>query len=107
MSAVRYLGVASTLALASGCIGTVDSLHYVSGEAPSAANCEVSISEAGGARQLKSEKVRGAFRVSYIASGPFPPRVDVAAYCDGTKVKEAKGVSPRNVGDTDFGKLAP
>jgi hypothetical protein len=51
--------------------------------------------------------VTGSFSVSYVASGPFPSKVDVAAYCNGAKVKELKGISPRSTGDTNLGKLAP
>ena len=105
MTAEQYLGLAALLILAPGC-GTMDSLHYVTGEAPRAANCEVLITEVDDAYE-KKEQVSGSFKVSYIASGPFPSRVDVAAYCDGMKVKELKGISPRRVGDTDLGKLAP
>ena len=107
MSAVRYLSVACVLALASGCIGTMDSLHAVKGEAPSAGNCEIAATEAGGARLVEKRKVSGVFSVSYTAGGPFPPKVDVAAYCNGAKVRELKGISPRSEGDTDLGKLAP
>ena len=107
MGAPRIPGVVAMLALASGCAGTVDSLHAVRGEAPLGGNCEVTVTEPDSARVSRKEKVSGAFSVSYTASGPFPPKVDVTAYCDGIKVKELKGISPRNVGDTDLGKLAP
>ena len=107
MDAPRIASVALILAVASGCIGTMDSLHAVKGEAPAGSNCEVTVTEPDSARVSRQEKVSGTFSVSYIASGPFPPKVDVAAYCDGVKVKEMKGISPRNVGDTDLGKLAP
>ena len=85
----------------------MDSLHTVNGEAPPASNCEVTVTEADVARVNRKQKVAGAFSVTYMASGPFPPKVDVTAYCDGVKVKEVKGISPRNVGDTNLGKLAP
>jgi hypothetical protein len=107
MSGVRYLSVAAVLASASSCIGTMDSLHAVKGEAPSAGNCEITVTEADGSRVVEKEKVSGVFSVSYMASGPFPPKVDVAASCNGVKVRELKGISPRNAGDTDLGKLAP
>ena len=84
----------------------MDSLHAVRGEAPAGANCEITVTERDSAR-VRKEKVSGAFSVSYTSSGPFPPQVDVTAYCDGVKVKEMKGISPRNAGDTDLGKLAP
>ena len=107
MDAPRIPGVLVILALASGCVGTMDSLHAVTGEAPAARKCEVTVTEPNTARVSAREKVSGAFSVSYMASGPFPPKVDVTAYCDGVKVKEMKGISPRSMGDTDLGKLAP
>ena len=107
MSAPRYLSVVLILPLMYGCIGTIDSLHAVRGEAPSAGNCEVTVAENDGARLVEREKVSGAFSVRYMASGPFPAKVDVAAYCNGIKVKELKGISPRTAGDIDLGKLAP
>ena len=85
----------------------MDSLHAVTGEAPDGSNCEVTVTEPDSARVSRKAKVSGAFSVSYMASGPFPSKVDVTAYCDGVKVKEMKGISPRNAGDTDLGKLAP
>jgi hypothetical protein len=106
MTAVRCLGLAALLMLASGCM-PVDSLHYVTGEAPQSSNCEILVSEIDDSYEKTREKVSGPFRLSYVASGPFPSRVNVAAYCDGTKVKELKGISPRRVGNTDLGKLAP
>jgi hypothetical protein len=107
MNAARILSIVAVLGLASGCIGTMDSLHAVKGEAPVARDCEVTVAEADSGRVSAREKVSGAFSVSYMASGPFPPKVDVAAYCNGAKVKEMKGISPRHVGDTNLGKLAP
>jgi hypothetical protein len=107
MTAARYLTSIGFLALASACVGTIDSLHYVQGEAPSSAGCEVLVSEAGSSHEKAREKVSGSFRVGYTAGGPFPSDVDIAAYCDGVKVKELKGVSPRQVGNTNLGKLAP
>jgi hypothetical protein len=55
---------------------------------------------------MEKEKVQGQFSVRYIASGPFPPKVDIAAYCNGLKVKELKAVSAR-ANEIDLGKLAP
>ena len=107
MNAPRISSVVAILVLASGCIGTMDSLHAVRGEAPAGSNCEVTVTQPNNAGVTTKEKVSGPFSVSYMASGPFPPKVDVTAYCDGVKVKEMKGISPRNVGDTDLGKLAP
>ena len=85
----------------------MDSLHTVKGEAPSARDCEVTVAETDSGRVSAREKVQGVFSVSYMASGPFPSKVDVAAYCNGTKVKELKGISPRAVGEANLGKLAP
>src|SRR5882762_574941 len=106
MTAERYLGLVALMILAPGC-GTMDSLHYVTGEAPRSAHCEILVSEVGDSYEKAKEKVSGSFKVGYIASGPFPSRVNVAAFCDGAKVKELKGISPRRVGNTDLGKLAP
>jgi hypothetical protein len=33
--------------------------------------------------------------------------MDIAAYCDGTKVKELKAVAPRQAEEVDLGTLAP
>ena len=94
------------MVLIPGC-GTMDSLHYVKGQAPSSSNCEVVVSESGGTHVKAKDNVSGSFAVSYTAGGPFPSKVDVAAYCNGVKVKELKGISPRSAGDTDLGRLAP
>ena len=94
-------------ALTSGCVGTMDSLHAVKGQAPQTPGCDVAVSEAGTGRLIRKEKVHGNFSVDYTAGGPFPPKVDIAAYCNGTKVKELKAVAPRTVGEIDLGKLAP
>jgi len=107
MDAARILSIVAVLGLASGCIGTMDSLHAVKGEAPVSRDCEVTVAETQSGRLSAKEKVSGVFSVAYMASGPFPPKVDVAAYCNGAKVKEMKGISPRDVGDTNLGKLAP
>ncbi len=107
MDAARAVSIVVVLSLAPGCVGTMDSLHEVKGEAPVARDCEVTVTEASDARVRAREKVSGTFSVSYMASGPFPSKVDVAAYCGGVKVKEVKGISPRSMGDTDLGKLAP
>ena len=90
------------------CVGTADSLHVVRGEAPEAGDCEVAITEAGNPHRVAREKVQGSFAVDYTLGGPFPRNgVDIAAYCNGVKVKELKGVSPRGTGDANLGKLAP
>jgi hypothetical protein len=101
-----YASVVAVGALAA-CVGTADSLHVVRGEAPEAGDCEVAVTEAGNAHRLAREKVRGTFAVDYTLGGPFPRNVDIAAYCNGVKVKELRSVSPRGVGDADLGKLAP
>jgi hypothetical protein len=106
MSAQRYLRLIGATVLVSGC-GTMDSLHYVKGQAPSSSACEVVVSESGGTHVKAQDTVSGSFAVSYTAGGPFPSKVDVAAYCNGIKVKELKGISPRSAGDTDLGTLAP
>jgi len=93
------------LLLLTGCVGTMDSLHYVVGEAPGNAQCEVRLTEAGTAESIRKETVQGKFRISFTASGPFPSRVDVAAYCDGIKVKELKAVAPRKMDTIDLGEL--
>jgi hypothetical protein len=91
-----------------GCVGTADSLHVVKGEAPEVGDCEVTVTEAGDTHRLTSQKVRGAFAVDYTLGGPFPRKVDIAAYCNGIKVKELKNISPRGEGrDADLGKFAP
>jgi hypothetical protein len=107
MRLVRYLSIVWILVSASGCVGTIDSLHYTKGDAPSAGNCEITVTEADGAYLVKKEKVSGVFSVSYTAGGPFPPKVDVAAFCNGAKTKELRRISPRTAGDTDLGKLLP
>jgi hypothetical protein len=85
----------------------MDSLHFVKGEAPQGQSCEVAITEARTGRPMEREKVPGKFSLSYTASGPFPPNVDIAAYCNERKVKELRGIGARNLNEIDLGKLAP
>jgi hypothetical protein len=56
---------------------------------------------------MEQEKVQGKFSVRYVASGPFPPKVDIAAHCNGVKVKEVKAVGARSANEIELGKLAP
>lgn len=100
------LSTACLLALVAAC-ATVDSVHPVKGEAPRTGDCEIAVSETGTARVIRKEKVQGSFSMSFTSSGPFPPNVDVAAYCNGAKVKELKSIAPRNLREIDLGKLAP
>ena len=95
------------VALLSGCVGTIDSLHYVAGEAPTDRGCEVKVLGTGTADVFAHERVRGKFSVGYTSSGPFPPRVDIVAYCDGAKIKELKRIAPRDYGTIDLGQLSP
>jgi hypothetical protein len=104
---VKRLGAASLLAFVSACVGTMDSLHFVKGETPQGQTCEVTVTEAGTGRPMERERVQGNFSVRYMASGPFPPKVDVSAYCNGVKVKEVKAVGARSANEIDLGKLAP
>jgi hypothetical protein len=104
---VKRLGAALLLACVSACIGTMDSLHFVKGETPPGQTCEVTVTEAATGRPMEKEQVQGKFSVKYMASGPFPPKVDVSAYCNGVKVKEVKAVVARGANEIDIGKLAP
>jgi hypothetical protein len=56
---------------------------------------------------MEKEKVEGKFSVRYIASGPFPPRIDIAANCDGVRVKELRAVRAGDANEIDLGTLAP
>jgi hypothetical protein len=107
MSTALKLSTVTVVVLVCGCVGTIDTLHSVKGEAPAVRDCEITVTESHSSRVIEKERVSGAFSVTYMASGPFPPKVDVAAYCNGVKVKEMKGISPRNTGDTNLGTLAP
>lgn len=93
--------------LTSACVGTMDSLHSIKGQAPEDGSCEVTITTAYEPPLVSVRKVRGDFSLGYTAGGPFPPRVDVAAYCNGVKVKERRAIDPRRMGDIDLGTLAP
>ena len=90
-----------------GCVGTVDSLHMVQGEAPATDACEVVISKVGTTDVIAKESVRGNFSITYAASGPISSSVDISAACFGATVKELRGVSPRSTGNVQLGKLAP
>jgi hypothetical protein len=85
----------------------MDSIHFVKGEAPQGQSCEIAITEARTGRPMEREKVQGNFSVKYIASGPFPPRIDIAAYCNERKVKELKNIRAGHLNEIDLGKLAP
>jgi hypothetical protein len=106
---LRWNAIAATLVIAPllGCVGTVDSLHMVQGEAPATGGCAVVISKAGTADVIAKESVRGSFSVMYAASGPIAPSVDISAECFGATVKELKAVSPRSMGNVQLGNLAP
>ena len=95
------------LALTSACAGTMDSVHTVRGQAPEWRNCEVAVTESGTGRVVQKAGVIGNFSVEYTVGGLFPPTMDIAAYCDGTKVKELKAVAPRRAEEVDLGTLAP
>lgn len=101
-----WLCAVSFVALLVGCVGTVDSLHSVEGEAPNNAECEVKVTTTGTSKVLAQDKVRGKFSVVYVASGPSPSNVDIAANCNGVKVRELNGVAPRPNATIDLGKLA-
>jgi hypothetical protein len=58
-------------------------------------------------RVLRRDAVIGRFSLDYNAARLFPPRVDVAAYCGGTKVKELKNLAPGSEREVDLGKLEP
>ena len=85
----------------------MDSIHTIKGDAPELRTCDVTVTEAGSARLLRKEQVRGAFSFEFVSAGPLPPKLDIAAYCDGTKVKEVRDIAPRTAGEIDLGKLAP
>ena len=104
---VKRLAFVLLSAPLAGCVGTIDSLHTVEGEAPTNASCEVRITEAGTPRLVKKQEVEGKFSVTYVASGPFPSEIDVTAFCGGAKVKEVKNVSPRREGTVSLGIIAP
>src|SRR6266850_6281578 len=104
---MRRLITLFVLSPLAACLGTIESLHVVKGEAPQGANCEILISEARSGRVTDVEKVQGSFRVQYVASGPFPPKLNIAAYCDQQKIKELKNVAARGLNEIDLGKLAP
>ena len=88
-----------------GCVGTIDSLHRVEGEAP-ATGCTVSILRAGTNEVITTENVRGKFSFAHTAGGPFASRVDIVARCNDAVVKEVKSVSLRDVGDVQLGRIA-
>ena len=85
----------------------MDSLHSVIGIAATNRACEVKVLETGTSREITKEPVQGKFSISYLASGPFPAKVDISAYCDGTMVKELKAIAPRDRGAVDLGILPP
>ena len=102
----KPLAVVFLSVLVTGCVGTMDALHAVEGETVANDLCEVKVTEASSGRLVENVQVRGKFSVTYVASGPFPPTVDVAAFCGGNKVREVKGVGPRD-GTVNLGKIAP
>jgi hypothetical protein len=97
----------SIIGLLAGCVGTMDSLQEVKGEAPIAGGCEVEVTAAGTADVLARRMVKGAFVVGYMITGPSPSEVDITGYCEGVKRKELRGVAPRRAGTIEFGSLAP
>jgi hypothetical protein len=95
-------------ALAAACAGpTTDFPYRVNGETPQAVSCEVVVAESATGRVLRRDAVIGRFSLAYNAARLFPPRVDVAAYCGGAKVKELKNLAPGSEPEVDLGKLEP
>jgi hypothetical protein len=90
-----------------GCLGPMSSLHWVQGEAPVGGGCDVVVTKTGTTEVIAKESVRGNFSVTYSASGPIAPRVDISAQCNGATIKELKAVSPRSTESAQLGKLAP
>ena len=93
-------------AAVTGCVGTMDSLHRVTGIAPDIEGCEVRVTAAGSHDVLARERVRGEFSVTYAAPG-VAPKVDVIATCAGVAVAERKSVAPRESGVLALGRVAP
>ena len=92
--------------LAAACATTTTDFPYrVNGEAPQAATCEVVVAESSTGRVLRRDGVIGRFSLDYNAARLFPPRVDIAAYCGGTKVKELKDLAPGSEREVNLGKL--
>ena len=96
-----------TVAALFGCVGTVDSVHSVQGDAPGSGECNVTVTKGDSSNVIASETVRESFSVYYGAAGPFPSSVDITARCNGVIVKELKAVSPRSSGNIQLGTLAP
>src|SRR5262245_15504570 len=100
MTAARYPKSLWICVVACGCVGTMDSLHAVKGEAPHSGSCDISVVDTETGGLLAFREVAGTFSVTYTAGG-YVPRVDVLAYCNNAKVRDLKAVSPRSVGDID------
>ena len=101
---LKEFAVLLLLGLVSGC----DSLHFIRGQAPEDGGCEITTTAEYTPPISQTQKVRGNFSISHVAGGPFPPPLDIVAYCNGTKVKELKNISPRQMGrDIELGKIAP
>jgi hypothetical protein len=108
MSPMARLSALLVPLLAAACATkTTDFPYRVNGETPQAATCEVVVAESATGRVLRRDAVVGRFSLDYNAARLFPPRVDVAAYCGGTKVKELKNLAPGSEPEVDLGKLEP
>ncbi|HEY1286819.1 MAG TPA: hypothetical protein VGF58_00730 [Burkholderiales bacterium] len=95
------------VAVLAACATTTANFPYrVNGETPQAASCEVVVAESATGRVLQRTAVTGRFSLDYNAGGLFP-RVDVAAYCGGAKVKELKNLALGSEREVDLGKLEP
>jgi hypothetical protein len=90
-----------------GCVGTMDSIHLISGETQEKVECVVRVTRAGTSELITERMVQGRFSVSYLAAGPMPSKVDVAVYCGNSKVKEIRDIIPRRMPTIEFGKLPP
>jgi hypothetical protein len=90
-----------------GCVGTVDSVHRVTGTAPATDSCEVLVREAGTNKLIARESVRGPFSIAYAVPGLVAPNVDIVASCDGRVVRQLASISPRTTAEVQLGSIAP
>ncbi len=91
--------------LNTGCFGTMDTVHTISGIAPEKGDCSVEMRQAEEGSSAHIEKVNGAFKVSHTVGGPIAATSDILVACDGVTLKELTNVNLRRAGDIDLGIL--
>ena len=88
-----------------GCVGTLDSVHFIEGTAPIGNVCKIEIISSDSSEIRRAETVSGPFRIGLTAGGFLVSPIDVVASCNGEVVKRVASIKLRSVQTISLGKL--